>query len=390
MTQILIIEDDADLLFLLQSILELHQFTVRTAENGAQGLEQILREHPDLIICDVDMPRLDGFSLLAWLQHNAPPMTIPFMFMTGRSDRQNMRQGMELGADDYLVKPFSESELLGAISAQLSKKATLKQLEVEQKQKLDRLKNQIITTLPHEFNTPLNGILLSLGFMQEELEQLTHEEIRELLEAIRCSTQRLHHLTKNFLLYAQLEIVNSDPERRKAFCAATMLSSPANLFADVARQRAIALNRGTDLTIQCPSEVGDTAIRITDSLWITVAEELIDNALKFSAPGSPVKISCVRDENWLILQISNQGQGMRPDQITNIGACNQFDRAIYGQQGAGLGLIITKRIVELHGGHLSIQSVPEQQTMVSVKIPLTEWRQELSDQVEEHFDRFPG
>ncbi|MBW4520631.1 MAG: response regulator [Scytolyngbya sp. HA4215-MV1] len=370
MNQILIIEDDIDLLIILQQILEMNNFQVTIAENGIRGLEQLLRKPPDLVICDIDMPGLDGFSILSMLRQETELSLIPFIFMTGRSDRKDVRLGMELGADDYLIKPFSESEILKSISTQIEKKTLLEQLQNQQKQKLDSLKDQIITALPHEFNTPLNGIMLSLGFLQESLEELDPQEVREILEMMRKSAQRLNHLVKNFLLYAQLETIHSDLDRQQSLKASITQDPVDQTVLNTTQKCAAESQRARDLEIDLKTELGEAVVQITDSLLVTIVRELVDNALKFSEPETVVQVSCQVDQEWLTLQITDQGRGMTLDQVANVGACAQFDRAIYEQQGAGLGLAIVKRIVELHDGNISIRSIPCQETTVTVKLPL--------------------
>lgn len=121
MKKILIIEDDAIMRELIQQILEIEGFSTITAENGWFGLQMVEQYQPDLIICDVMMPRLDGYSLIQTLRQDPVTATIPFIFLTAKVERCDLRQAMELGADDYLTKPFEDHELLQAIKTQLKK-----------------------------------------------------------------------------------------------------------------------------------------------------------------------------------------------------------------------------------------------------------------------------
>ncbi|MCS6917861.1 MAG: response regulator [Chitinophagales bacterium] len=121
MKTILIIEDNQEVRENTAEILELAHYRVLTAENGKQGVDLALREQPDLIVCDIMMPALDGYGVLHMLSRNPKTATIPFIFLTAKTDKADMRKGMELGADDYLTKPFSEHELLQAIETRLRK-----------------------------------------------------------------------------------------------------------------------------------------------------------------------------------------------------------------------------------------------------------------------------
>lgn len=125
---ILIIEDNDDIRESTAEILELGNFNVIQAANGKQGVEQAVKHLPDLILCDIMMPELDGYGVLHILGKNNDTAAIPFIFLTAKAERTDMRKGMEMGADDYLTKPFDEMELLNAIESRLRKKEHHKQL----------------------------------------------------------------------------------------------------------------------------------------------------------------------------------------------------------------------------------------------------------------------
>jgi len=122
-TRILIIEDNDDIRESASEILELADYEVMQAENGRVGVDLANQHIPDLILCDIMMPELDGYGVLYLLNKNPQTSTIPFIFLTAKAERLDMRKGMEMGADDYLTKPFDDVELLNAIESRLSKKA---------------------------------------------------------------------------------------------------------------------------------------------------------------------------------------------------------------------------------------------------------------------------
>ena len=127
MKKILVIEDDRVIRENILKLLKAEGFDVTGAENGAQGLNAAVSNLPDVILCDVMMPELDGYGVLVALRSNPITATVPFVFLTGKAERSEVRQGMELGADDYLTKPFSKAELVGAISSRLKKQAAFVQ-----------------------------------------------------------------------------------------------------------------------------------------------------------------------------------------------------------------------------------------------------------------------
>ena len=129
MKKVLLIEDNEDIRENTAEILELANYKVTTAENGKVGFQKALEIFPDIIICDIMMPVLDGYGLLHLIQKNEQLKNIPFIFLTAKSERRDFRKGMELGADDYLTKPFTELELMNAIETRLKKSETLKNQE---------------------------------------------------------------------------------------------------------------------------------------------------------------------------------------------------------------------------------------------------------------------
>ncbi len=121
MNTILVIEDNTEMRENICEILELAAYTVYSAENGKQGVELALAQVPDLIVCDIMMPVLDGYGVLHLLSKNARTASVPFIFLSAKAERSDVRRGMELGADDYLSKPFDDSELLAAVESRLRK-----------------------------------------------------------------------------------------------------------------------------------------------------------------------------------------------------------------------------------------------------------------------------
>src|SRR6478672_6079491 len=121
MHHVLIIEDNEDVRENTAEILELAGYKVNTAADGKKGLEQVNQAKPDLIICDIMMPVMDGYEVLHLLSKNEATANIPFIFLTAKAERHELRKGMEMGADDYITKPFDKIELLNAIESRLKK-----------------------------------------------------------------------------------------------------------------------------------------------------------------------------------------------------------------------------------------------------------------------------
>jgi two-component system, OmpR family, alkaline phosphatase synthesis response regulator PhoP len=143
MAKILVIEDEPDVRNNLVELLESEDFNVASSENGLMGALWAQQYLPDLIICDIMMPEIDGYEVLAALRKEASTATIPFVFLTAMADKANVRQGMELGADDYLTKPFTREELLRAVKTRLAKQQTVAQQYQAEHNRAQALKQRV-------------------------------------------------------------------------------------------------------------------------------------------------------------------------------------------------------------------------------------------------------
>jgi len=357
MKKILVIEDTPSLREGILEVLHTGGFEVVGAENGRIGVQLAREYRPDLIICDVMMPELDGYHVLAALRQDPTTATIPFIFLPSRGAREDIRQGMGIGADDYLTKPFKIEELLSAVRTRLERQAAVSK-------KFEDLRVNISTALPHELRTPLTGIIGFSQMLKDPSLTFTREETAEIGKAIYDSGLRLKRLIENYLLYVDIGLIAADPEKTKAL-SQTSIVNPGEIVGVIAKEKAKDAHREADLILQVtPTE----ELQMAEDHFRKIIEELVDNALKFSQAGTPVRITAVVREGTFTLSVMDSGRGMTPEQIANIGAYMQFDRKLYEQQGSGLGLAIVKGLVELYEGQLSITSVPHQQTTVCIQL----------------------
>jgi len=364
MKKVLVIDDEEPVRAMLSVALRQKGFNVVEADNGETGIALARKELPDVIICDVKMKKVDGYSTLSTLRSDPTTAAIPFILMTGYADSEGLRQGMELGADDYLPKPFSIEGLYAAVEARLKKAETVRE---QAEKKLADLRDNIGLMLPHELRTPLNGILAYGEILQTDAAMLSPGELTEMGQVIQESGKRLQRLVENFLIYAQIELMAGDPDGAQAL-RLQQTPQPAAVIQRCAQNQAETAGRTADLKLG----LADKAVRISDSFLEKIADELVNNAFKFSKPGTPVRVSLAQAGNAVSLSVSDQGRGMNQEQIARVGAYMQFQRKVQEQQGLGLGLIISKRLAELHGGALIIQSELEKGTTVTVDLPCAE------------------
>jgi signal transduction histidine kinase len=358
MTDIVVIEDELTVLDNILDTLEAAGYSAHGAESGSKGVELIRTINPDLIICDIFMPEMDGYQVLQKLKQDDQTSTIPFIFLTAKAERSDLRYGMDLGADDYITKPFTQRELLKAISTRLRKRTALQE---KYESTISSLRKNIAYALPHELRTPLMHVLGGAELLNSTHTTLSQDEIQKIAASILIGGRRLHRLIENYLVYAQIEIISSDKQQieglRRNICAAH------SVVVQKSRERANANERPDDLIL----EVEDSHLPISGENLAKIIEELVDNSFKFSNPGKKVRVRGTRREKGYLLEVCDQGVGMNAEQISAVGAYMQFERTLREQQGLGLGLAIAQRLVHLHGGQFKIYSKPNKGTCVFVQ-----------------------
>ncbi len=344
----MVVDDNEAQRFLVAKALLLNGYQVHEAGDGQAALEAVEKGVPDLILSDIEMPRMGGYELLQRLRSQLAWASIPVILMTGRADNEGMRRGMNLGADDYLPKPFGIPDVLAAIESRLEK---VNQFKVTTEKNLDALRSQITLMLPHELLTPLNGILGIAELLASESSPPSAEDLVEYGEMLKQSGKRLHRLVLNFLAYAQVELMATDPTARESLLA-NSTENAVKLITDKANAVATHYGRAADLNLV----LSPMSIPMADMHLEKLVEELLDNAFKFSGKGAPVTLSLFSIVGQTHLKIADRGSGMNADELDKIGAYQQFNRKIQEQQGSGLGLAIARRLVDLHGGVFGLRN----------------------------------
>ncbi len=366
MKKVLVI-DDAD--FILEStstLLQFEGYDVFTAEDGLKGVSAVEEHKPDLILCDISMPGLDGYGVLEKIRSTSEFATTPFIFLTAFTEKSNMRQGMEKGADDFLVKPFTRDELIAAINAQWKRHSLIAQ---QVQEKVEEVGRNVTYALPHEFRTVLNQVVGSAKYLSNNSDNVSPDEILELSDDIMSSSQRLLKITENFLIYTRIESFVANPEKRRQL-RTYRTDEPSAMITDIVYLLADNYQRTDDLSVG--ETVNQIALEISTESIHKIVHELIDNAFRFSEIGAKIKLDMKARDNFLYISISDEGRGMSKDQINKVGAYIQFERTIYEQQGVGLGLVIAKRLVELHDGIFQIESEEGIGTTITFSLPYVE------------------
>ena len=309
-TKILIIEDENNIRENIQELLEAKGYNVRCAINGKQGVLEAVDFRPNLILCDIMMPKMDGFKVLEQIRKSSNVQNVPFIFLTAKVDKQDLRHGMELGADDYVTKPFTAKELINAIESRLKRHDKLNNQYSKAKYELD---TSVFANYYHQFNTPLNGLVGGLNLLVSARKSFGEQQIQDLLFSSLKSAIRLNHVLSNLMLYEELKRAQSHPELETMFIGG---QSPATWSVKIKDELNIIAqqiyNRGNNLKIQFndPTDLG-----ISFEYLLRILIEITDNAFKFSRSGQAVSVVGNKLNQKYVFEITDNGSGFTIENV---------------------------------------------------------------------------
>ncbi|NDJ52296.1 MAG: hybrid sensor histidine kinase/response regulator [Chloroflexi bacterium] len=365
---ILLVEDDIPLLKGVHDLLDMAGYRVSTATDGMDGLS-FLKEspsRPDLIISDIRMPNMDGYEFLEEVRKNHAWLEIPFIFMTAKGEKRDIRDGKLRGVDDYVTKPFDFQDLLISVQATLGRRATLSAVH---ESRMEALKRRILNVLNHEFRTPLSFIVAYADLMASSSEFEYSDDLRQYIAGILEGSERLSNLVESLLALAEMEsgISYSIQDTRK-----TIIDSVDQILFNVIASLQKKIERQE---VQVNVDVCDPVPRLEcDPVYLELAmRHLIDNAIKFSPAeqGAKVEISLQREDNMLILSVTDYGRGIPQEEVERMyDTFYQVNRAEHEQQGAGAGLPIVRHVADLHGGSIIVNSAPDQGSTFIMRLPI--------------------
>jgi two-component system, sensor histidine kinase and response regulator len=360
--RILCIEDDPQMRLVVRLALESVGYEIDDAENGQKGLDLAIKFAPDLILCDIKMPGMDGFQTLEELRKHKSMAHTPFIFMTGENPRTYLRKGMNLGADDFIMKPIEMEDLIKAVQVRLQESDRYKE---ETQKAVAELSESITLALPHELRTPMTGMMGLAELLKAQAEEMTPKEVKELAELLFASAVRMNQTLEKFWIHSQCLLLTSN-STKLSLSRQTGTKNTDPIIRHVAEDLARSYKRSADLNLNLVPQ----SVAISERYFEQAVRQTIENAFKFSASGSTISISTRIENTFGLILVKDNGRGMTENQIKDIQAFMQFDRERYEQQGLGLGLMIAKRLIEIHGGKLQILSGLDKGTTVSIILPL--------------------
>ncbi len=379
MTKILVIDDEDILRNEMVNWLTFEDYEVVSAENGIEGVIQANKHIPDLIVCDVNMPYLDGFGVLLEVHSNPATTRIPFIFVTARASHDDIRYGMNLGADDYITKPFTRLQLLQAIQVRLEKSAArekvyeqeLLQLQDAMAQEHEQrlLKARMIGMFSHDFRNPLATIMSSNNLLTDYADRMSPERRQACYTRIETSVKRLVQMLDDMLIVSQMETGNLNfmPEQLDV----------GAFFQEIVEEFQTSIGETHIITFETPVKMSSVAdIRLLRQ----IGSNLISNAIKYSPHGSTIRIMLDMHQGNYLLTVQDQGIGISEEDQKRLFEAFQRGKNVGQIAGTGLGLAIVKRALELYGGSIHMESVLKQGTTMFVTLPIN-WPTTPNDEV---------
>jgi two-component system sensor kinase len=352
--KILLVDDEQNIRETTSEFLIFKNYEVKSVANGQEALDLLDNWIPDLILCDIMMPVMDGNQLHYILKENRTLAAIPFIFLTAKKENNLMRKSMLEGVDDFISKPFKTNELIKLIET-----------KIVRFQKIKNIHNNLYVGenkyFLHEVNTPLNGILGSIDVLLDDPANLKKEDKKSFYDAIKTSAERLNRTMQNLILYESLK-------NNKLNFLDDQHVEIVNTFLETKKKILETFKNQENRII---SEIEEADVKISKKYLNFIFFELIDNALKFSSEDSIVTVSGKKlNDKYYELIISDYGIGFTEKELKKINAAQQFNRDKIEQQGLGLGLYLSKTIIKKANGVFSIVSEENKGTKISLFLPL--------------------
>ena len=332
--KILVIEDDDAVRLTLRDLLELNGYTVVTAANGDDGLIEALHQRPDLIVTDLAMPGKSGYELLDSFRHDPELRSVPVIVVTAKIERADMRRGMELGAADFITKPFTEAEMIRSVTARLEKKELMDELDA------------FAHTVAHDLRNPLSILHGRLYLAAQALGQGATETAQRNLDEATTAADRLNRIIEEILLLSGVRRMTLRPE---PLAMAALVAEALAEAGPVLRQYPATVR----VAETWPEAAGHGPWVV--HLWVNY----LTNAAKYAGPNADIELGgearpgTGRARFW----VRDRGPGLAAEACA--GLFVPFARiSTVRAKGHGLGLSIVRRIAEKLGGSAGVESAP--------------------------------
>ena len=356
--KILIVADDRSKVTYLSAILSPEGYQVADVSSGADALDYNPQFEPDLMLLDVGLPGQDVFEVCRALKNGPGGEGVPIIFITSRSDPEELVEGLAAGAVDYLSKPFRKPEILARVRVHV-----LNRLRLAQLSKDDKAKNRLLSTAAHDLRNPLVSIRALTNMLRAGTPGAVTPEQRDLLDSVYDASQSMLDLVNELLDVSVLEAGES-----KLHLSSHSLAKLA--ATSVKLNNATAAEKGSVIVWQSGPLPKD--LEIDGPKIRQVLNNLLSNAIKFSPPGSTITVATAVTATQCSITIRDQGPGIPASERTKL--FKDFGRTSVkptgGESSTGLGLSICYQIMQAHAGSIRVDNLPGGGAEFRITFPL--------------------
>ncbi len=362
--KILIVDDVMSNVLLLKILLTNEKFQVCTANCGNACIEQARKEHPDLILLDVMMPDINGFDTAVIMKKDDELKDIPIIFLTALNTPQDLVKGFQVGASDFLTKPFNKEELVMRVMQQISLVAAKRIIEKQNKELKATLNNRdkMYSVIAHDLRSPMASIRMVLNLVVQSTSQETvGPELYTLLDQANRESEEVHDLLDNLLKWTKsqtgrLNVVLQDLDLND------IIPGVVEIFEMIAQTKHITLDlQKTDAPLK---------VKADNDMLKTVLRNFMSNAIKFSPENSTIQILMANEGDFARVSVKDEGVGIAADRIDTIFHKGETTYGTGGEEGSGLGLQLCQDFARKNGGDCYVESVEGQGSTFSFTVPL--------------------
>jgi two-component system sensor histidine kinase/response regulator len=363
--KILIVDDVVSNVLLLKILLTNEKFQVCTASNGNMCIEMAKSEHPDLILLDVMMPDLNGFDTAVILKKDPETQEIPIIFLTALNNPSDLVKGFQVGANDFLTKPFNKEELVMRVMHQIQLVAA-KRIIIRQNEELKRTisnRDKMYSVIAHDLRSPMASIRMVLNLAVNVVSKdIVGEEIFGLLDKANRESEETHDLLDNLLKWTK-----SQTGRLSVVYQELDLDDIVPGVVDIFRM--IAETKKIDLQYIPADE--KLIVHADNDMIKTIIRNFLSNAVKFTPEGKSVEVFYKREGDFARISVRDHGVGIEPDRVEAIFHTGETTYGTGGEEGSGLGLQLCQDFARKNGGDARVESTLGEGSTFSFTIPLT-------------------
>ena len=363
--KILIVDDVMSNVLLLKVLLTNEKFAIATASNGRQALEQVEKENPDLVLLDVMMPDMSGFEVAQHLKSNPQTAEIPIIFLTALNSTADIVKGFQVGANDFISKPFNKEELIIRVTHQISLVAA-KRLILSKTEELQRTiagRHKLYSVIAHDLRSPMGSIKMVLNMLILNLPfEKIGAEMYELLTMANQTTEDVFSLLDNLLKWTKcqigkLNVVYQDVD------LVEVTDGVIEIFSMVASLKKIRIREMKPERMMVNADI---------DMLKTVVRNLLSNAIKFSKENSEILVKMEEVDGMAVVSVQDHGCGISEEgQKKLLHTDTHFSTfGTNNEEGSGLGLLLCKDFVVKNGGKLWFTSKEGEGSIFSFSIPV--------------------